>query len=110
MCLGGHSGLGGSPGPGQQLGVCAERVHTGRAQLLLGVSAGCSAAPVPLEGPGWGVETPVCGDTTFLFQAEIVKRLSAICTQMMPFLTQEVRVEAGDARWAARERANPSPA
>lgn len=45
---------------------------------------------MPLEGLGRGAETPVCGDTTFLFQAEIVKRLSAICTQMMPFLTQEV--------------------
>uniref|UniRef100_A0A8C0F3Q8 Groucho/TLE N-terminal Q-rich domain-containing protein n=1 Tax=Bubo bubo TaxID=30461 RepID=A0A8C0F3Q8_BUBBB len=32
-------------------------------------------------------------------QAEIVKRLSAICAQIIPFLTQEVRGEAGDARW-----------
>ncbi|NXM35303.1 TLE2 protein, partial [Oxyruncus cristatus] len=28
-------------------------------------------------------------DTCFLFQAEIVKRLSAICAQIIPFLTQE---------------------
>lgn len=29
-----------------------------------------------------------------LYQAEIVKRLSAICAQMVPFLTQEVSVQS----------------
>lgn len=44
----------------------------------------------------------VRGDTCFLFQAEIVKRLSAICAQIIPFLTQEVRGEAWDVRQTAR--------
>lgn len=33
---------------------------------------------------------PACCSLLLLSQAEIVKRLSAICAQMVPFLTQEV--------------------
>lgn len=47
------------------------------------------------RGAGWGSEPSIPGDTCFLFQAEIVKRLSAICAQIIPFLTQEVRRRQG---------------
>lgn len=42
-----------------------------------------------------GAQSPpsmaIPADSCFLLQAEIVKRLSAICAQIIPFLTQEVR-------------------
>lgn len=46
-----------------------------------------------------GVQSPPSmvtpADSCFLLQAEIVKRLSAICAQIIPFLTQEVRRRQG---------------
>lgn len=38
--------------------------------------------------------SPVPSSLSLLYQAEIVKRLSAICAQMVPFLTQEVSVQS----------------
>lgn len=37
---------------------------------------------------------PACCSLLLLCQAEIVKRLSAICAQMVPFLTQEVSAQS----------------
>lgn len=52
-----------------------------------------------LQGGQDGAQSPpslvIPADTCFLPQAEIVKRLSAICAQIIPFLTQEVRRRGG---------------
>lgn len=73
------------------------RVHSG-----VGTSASGTPEPVNstnaqsswgLDGGG-GCPPPVRSSLLLLYQAEIVKRLSAICAQMVPFLTQEVSVQS----------------